>query len=140
MIGGPSHAALNAVLNGLSAVLIVLGWLSIKSGARDRHRTCMLSATAVSAIFLVSYIVRFLTSGTHRYPGAGTWKLIYFAILFSHMTLAVVTPYFVLRAIFLATRGRIDEHKRLVRWGYPIWLYVSVTGVIVYLLLYHPPG
>lgn len=140
MIGGPGHAAFNAGLNGLSAVLIGLGWIAIKAKDRDRHRALMLSATSVSAIFLISYVVRWMVSGTHRYPGAGIWKAIYLAVLFSHMALAVVTPWLVLRAIWLATRDRIDEHRRLVRYTFPIWMYVSITGVLVYVLLYHPPG
>ena len=140
LLGGANHAALNAVLNGLSAILIGLGWLSIRSGKRDTHRSFMLAATTVSAIFLVSYLARFASSGAHRYPGQGTWKVIYFAVLFSHMILAVATPPLVLRAIWLATRGRFADHARIVRFTFPIWMYVSVTGVIVYLLLYHPPG
>src|SRR4029079_3053001 len=103
-----------------------------KRGARDRHRACMLSATAVSAMFLVSYVIRFLATGTHRYPGTGTCTLVYLVTLFSHMALAMVTPVLVLRAIFLATRARLPEHRKVVRWAYPIWMYVSVTGVLVY--------
>ncbi len=139
-MGGAGHAAINAVLNGLSAVLIGLGGLSIRGGNRERHRGLMLAATTVSAIFLVSYLIRFALSGAHPYPGHGTWKAIYFTILFSHMILAVATPPLVLRAIWLATKGRFAEHVRIVRWTFPIWMYVSVTGVLVYLLLYHPPG
>jgi putative membrane protein len=140
MIDGAAHAALNASLNGLSAVLCAAGWLAIRRSARGSHRRLMLSATGVSAIFLVSYLARVALSGTHRYPGAGTWKAIYLAVLVSHMLLAVVTPPLILRAIWLATRDRVDEHRRVVRWAFPIWMYVSVTGVLVYLLLYHPPA
>ena len=140
MTGGASHAAINAALNGLSALLIVLGGLSIRAGARERHRRFMLAATTVSAIFLVSYLIRFALSGAHPYPGHGAWKAIYFSILFSHMILALATPPLVLRAIWLATKGRFEDHRRAVRYTFPIWLYVSVTGVLVYLLLYHPPG
>ncbi len=145
-MGGAQHAAFNASLNALSAILIGLGWWSIRArdrdqpGVRARHRRYMLSATAVSAIFLVSYLIRFALSGAHPYPGHGTWKAIYFSILFSHMLLAMATPPLVLRAIWLATKRRFDEHRRIVRYAFPIWMYVSVTGVLVYLLLYHPPG
>ena len=139
IVGGAAHAAVNAALNGLSAILIAIGWFSIRAGARDRHRALMLSATAVSAIFLVSYLVRFALSGAHRYPGTGAWKAIYLSVLISHMLLAIATPPLILRAIYLATRDRIGEHRRIVRWAFPIWLYVSLTGVLVYLLLYHPP-
>ena len=84
--------------------------------------------------------MRFAISGTHRYPGAGTWKAIYLTILVSHMLLAIATPPLILRAIWLALSARYAEHRRLVRYAFPIWMYVSVTGVLVYLLLYHPPG
>jgi putative membrane protein len=140
MLGGPGHAAFNASLNAISAVLIFLGWRMIKSGRRETHRAYMLSATGVSTLFLASYLLRWAVSGTHRYPGAGAWKLVYLALLFSHMALAVVTPVLVLRAIFLALRNRLPEHRRVVAWAFPIWMYVSVTGVLVYLMLYHPPG
>ena len=137
---GAQHAALNAGLNALSGVLCALGWLAIRRGARVPHRRLMLTATAVSAVFLVSYLLRVALSGTHRSPGGGAWKTIYLVILLSHMALAIATPPLILRAIWLATRERIDEHRRVVRWAFPIWMYVSVTGVIVYALLYHPPG
>jgi putative membrane protein len=140
LIGGAGHAALNAVLNGLSAICIALGWLAIRSGARDRHRRLMLTATAISALFLISYLLRFAASGTHYYPGHGAWKVLYLSLLGSHMLLAIVTPLLVLRAIWLAIGARFDEHRRIVRWAFPIWMYVSVTGVLVYVLLYHPPG
>lgn len=139
-VGSADHAALNAALNGTSAVLIFAAWRAIRGGDCRKHRTLMLSATAVSAAFLVSYLVRVAASGAHRYPGAGAWKALYFGILGTHMLLAAVTPFLVLRAIWLATRERIPEHRRLVRWAFPIWMYVSVTGVLVYVLLYHPPG
>jgi putative membrane protein len=139
VIDGADHALLNAGLNGLSGLLCGAGWLAIRRRARASHRRLMLSATGVSAVFLVSYLVRVALSGTHRYPGAGAWKAIYLAVLISHMLLAVVTPPLILRAIWLATRDRVEEHRQVVRWAFPIWMYVSVTGVLVYLLLYHPP-
>jgi putative membrane protein len=139
-LGGPSHAAFNASLNAASAVLIFTGWRMIKAGRRDAHRSCMLAATGVSTLFLASYLLRFAYSGTHYYPGAGVWKAIYLTLLFSHMALAVITPVLVLRAIWLATQARLPEHRRVVAWALPIWMYVSVTGVLVYWLLYHPPG
>jgi putative membrane protein len=139
-VGGPGHAAFNASLNAISAALIFIGWRMIKAGRRDQHRRFMLAATGVSTLFLASYLLRFAFSGTHRYPGTGTWKLIYLSLLFSHMALAIVTPVLVLRAIWLALGARLPEHRRVVAWALPIWMYVSVTGVLVYWLLYHPPG
>jgi len=94
----------------------------------------------VSCLFLVSYVTRVLISGTHKYPGEGVWKTIYLAILMSHMLLAILVPPLALRALFLAIKKRYAEHRRLVRYTWPIWMYVSVTGVLVYVLLYHPPG
>jgi uncharacterized membrane protein YozB (DUF420 family) len=133
-------AALNATLNALSAVLIFCAFFAIKRRNIRAHSALMLSAFSVSALFLVSYLTRVYLSGTHNYPGHGAWKVIYFSILFSHMALAVITPVLVIRAIYLARRERFAEHKRLVKYTFPIWAYVSVTGVMVYLLLYHPPG
>ena len=140
MIGGAAHAALNATLNGTSALLIGAGWWAIQKGRRTLHWRLMASATLVSALFLVSYLLRVYATGTHRYPGDGLWRAIYLGILGTHMLLAVATPPLVLRTIFLARRKRYEEHKRIVRFTLPIWMYVSVTGVVVYLLLYHPPG
>jgi putative membrane protein len=139
---GATLAAVNATLNGSAALLLVAGWRVIKSDrARRRlHGWIMGSAFATSVIFLASYLTRVYVSGTHRYPGGGAWKAIYLAILSSHMLLAVVTPPLAVWALMLAWRGRFDKHRRVVRWAFPIWLYVSVTGVAVYLLLYHPPG
>ena len=132
-------ASVNAVLNASSAVLIFLGWRAIRGGDRVRHRTLMLSALTVSALFLVGYLTRVLLSGTHRYPGHGALKAFYLALLGSHMVLAAATPPLVLTAVWLALKGRLETHKRVVRYALPIWLYVSVTGVLVYLMLYQLP-
>jgi putative membrane protein len=137
---GQTLAALNATLNGTSAVLLASGWLAIKSQQRRLHGWLMASAFVVSTLFLISYLTRVAVSGTHRYPGEGTWKTIYLSILISHMLLAVATPPLALRSLYLAWKKRFAEHRKVVRWTLPVWLYVSVTGVAVYLLLYHPPG
>ncbi len=137
---GDTLAGVNATLNGLSAVLIGSGYVAIKRHARNLHRIFMMSAFVVSAIFLCCYLTRVAISGTHRYPGSGAWKAIYLSILITHMILAVATPPLVIRSLYLASKQRFVEHKRLVRYTLPIWMYVSVTGVLVYLLLYHPPG
>ena len=100
----------------------------------------MAAATLVSAVFLVSYLLRVYLWGTHHYPGHGAWRSIYRVILSSHMLLAVFTPVLVIRTIFLAWKRRLPEHRRLTRITLPVWMYVSVTGVAVYWLLYHPPG
>lgn len=137
---GANLAFANACLNGTAAVLLTCGLVAIRSGHRRAHGWLMAGAFVVSTVFLVSYLTRVYVSGTHRYPGSGAWKGIYFGILGTHMLLAVVTPPLAIRALFLAWKRRFDEHKRIVRFTLPVWMYVSVTGVLVYVLLYHPPG
>jgi len=131
------HPALNAALNGTCFVFLVLGRMAIARGDEALHRKRMLTAFTASAVFLVSYLIRFATTGAHKYPGEGIDKTIYLVTLFSHMILAVVLVPLVFRALQLALRGRFPEHKRIVQFTWPIWMYVSVTGVIVYLMLYH---
>jgi uncharacterized membrane protein YozB (DUF420 family) len=131
------HPALNAVLNGSCAVLLVLGRIAIARREIDRHRKLMVAAFATSTVFLISYLIRFATTGSHKYPGDGLDKIFYLVVLFSHMVLAVVLVPLVLRALMFALRGQYDRHMRVVKWGWPIWMYVSVTGVIVYVMLYH---
>lgn len=131
------HPAINAALNATSAGLLVAGWRAIRAGDRERHRSLMLAALATSAVFLVSYIARFLSTGAHRYPGSGIDKYIYLTILFGHMILAVALVPLALRAVFLGLRGRFPEHRRVVRYAWPVWMTVSVSGVVVYLMLYH---
>jgi putative membrane protein len=137
---GGMLALCNAIMNGTSALLLLCGWIAIRAGRRDVHWKLMAGAFTVSCLFLVSYVARVLISGTHNYPGAGAWKAIYLAILLTHMLLAITVPPLALRTLFLARKKRYLEHRRLVRFTWPIWMYVSVTGVLVYVLLYHPPG
>lgn len=134
---GEALAAVNAGLNASSALLLGAGRLAISRGQAALHKRLMLSAFGVSVVFLISYLTRFALTGSHRYPGHGAAKLVYFCILFSHMTLAAATPPLAIRALQLALTGRIDAHKRIVRYAFPVWMYVSVTGVVVYLMLYH---
>ena len=137
---GDRLALLNACLNGSAGICLFAGWRAIKSGNRRLHGWMMASAFTISVLFLISYLTRVAISGTHRYPGAGAWKTIYLAILLTHMVLAVVTPPLAIRTLWLAVQKRFAEHRRIVRWTLPIWMYVSVTGVLVYVLLYHPPS
>lgn len=130
------HPALNALLNATSAVLLALGWRAIKRRQVGRHWRLMVSAFVASTVFLISYLLRFYLSGTHRYPGDGWDKVVYLAILFSHMVLAAAVVPLALRSLYLGARKRYDRHRRLARWTLPIWMYVSVTGVIIYLMLY----
>ncbi len=134
---GATLAMVNALLNGTSALLLLGGYVTIRRGRRDLHWRFMVGAFTVSCLFLVSYIVRVLVSGTHRYPGGGVWKAIYLAVLSSHMLLAMAVPPLALRTLYLAIYKRYGEHRKIVRFTWPIWMYVSVTGVLVYLMLYH---
>lgn len=129
-------ALLNAILNGISALLLVTGWILIRQGKQEPHRKVMLAAFGVSCLFLTSYATRFLLSGTHVYPPEAPGRALYLFVLATHVPLAALVPFFALRAIFLAVKQRFPEHRRLMRVGLPVWLYVSVTGVMVYGLLY----
>lgn len=131
------HPALNAILNGTSAVFVIAGGLAIRRRAIAFHRQCMKTAVVTSAVFLVSYLIRFATTGAHRYPHPGVDRTIYLLILGTHTLCAAIALPLVLRALWLALTGRYAAHRRIVRFAYPIWLYVSVTGVAVYFLLYH---
>jgi uncharacterized membrane protein YozB (DUF420 family) len=130
-------APLNACLNALSALLLLSGWRAIRAGDRERHRRRMLAAVACSALFLASYLTRFALTGVHRFPGGGALRAFYLALLASHTVLAALCLPLVLVTLGLALRGRLDRHRRLARVTFPVWLYVSVTGVLVYLMLYH---
>jgi len=131
------HPAINAVLNFTSFLFLVAGFRAIRGRRIETHRKRMLGAATVSAVFLVSYLIRFATTGAHKYPHIGWDRTLYFIVLFSHMVLAVAVLPMVLRTLFLGLRDRRPEHRRLARWTFPIWLYVSVTGVVVYVMLYH---
>ena len=127
---------LNAILNSASAVLLLIGHRFIKQGDRRRHRVTMLSAFATSSLFLVSYLTYHYFHGTQHFQGEGIVRVAYFLILGTHTILAAVVVPMVLIALNYGLKGRYDKHRRIARWTYPVWLYVSVTGVIVYLLLY----
>jgi len=128
---------LNATLNALSAALLVTGVRAIRRREVDLHWRCMLAATGTSALFLVFYLIRFSLTGTHRYPVPGATRILYLSILASHTLLAATVPFLVGRTLYLAARRRHAAHRRIARWTFPVWIYVSVTGVIVYLMLYH---
>ncbi len=133
-------APVNASLNLLSTSFLVAGFAFIRARNIPRHRLCMISAASASGLFLVFYVIRFSLTGTHAFAGEGTARVVYLAILFSHMVLAVVVLPLIIRLLFLAGRERFTEHARLARWTFPIWLYVSVTGLVVYAMLYHVYG
>jgi putative membrane protein len=127
---------LNALLNSTSAVLLLSGYTFIKLGRVKAHRTCQVSAFVTSTVFLVSYLTYHYFHGTTRFAGQGIARPVYFTILFTHTVLAIVVVPLVLITLYRAARGDFVKHRRVARWTFPIWLYVSVTGVVVYLMLY----
>ena len=137
---GDLLALVNAGLNATSAVALVTGFVFIRRRVVDRHKRAMLTAVGASGLFLVFYVARVLLTGTHEFAGEGVARAAYLAILFSHMTLAVAVVPLVLRLLYLAFHERFQEHARLARWVFPVWAYVSVTGLAVYVLLYQIYG
>ena len=128
--------ALNATLNGTSAVLIAIGRALIRRGRVLAHRSCMIAAVVTSSLFLISYLYYHWQVGSVRFQGQGWIRQVYFAILLSHTVLAAVVVPLVIVTLARGLRERFDRHKKIARWTYPIWLYVSVTGVVIYVMLY----
>lgn len=128
---------LNAILNSASAIFLIAGYSFIKSGRVHAHRNCQLSALFTSIIFLTSYLTYHFYHGATRFAGQGIVRPIYFTILFSHTILAVVIVPLILVTLYRAVRLDFVRHRRIARWTLPLWLYVSVTGVLVYVMLYH---
>lgn len=126
----------NAALNTLAATLLVMGWIFIRNHQVKAHRNCMLLAVAVSAAFLTCYLIYHYSEGSVKFPAYGFIRYVYFSILLTHTVLAAAVPFLVGITLYHAARGQLPKHKRIARWTLPIWLYVSVTGVIVYLMLY----
>ena len=131
-----SHAALNATLNGISAILLACGHVAIRRGKMVVHKRFMISAFAVSSVFLVSYLVYHYRVGHVVFQGQGWIRPVYFALLGTHTLLAVVIVPMILVTIRRAWLERFDRHRIIARWTLPLWFYVSVTGVIVYLMVY----
>lgn len=134
---GPTLATCNAGFNALSAVLLFTGWRAILNKRIARHRACMIAAFCVSVLFLASYLTRFYLTGVHPFPGQGWLRSVYFFILTTHTVLAAATPVLAIMALTLGLRGNLERHRKIGRIAFPIWMYVSVTGVAVYFLLYH---
>lgn len=137
---GQTLAAINAALNLTSTVLLLAGVRRIRRREVGKHRRCMIGAVTASALFLVLYLVRFSLTGTHAFEGPEMVRRIYLAVLFSHMILAAAVVPLVLRLLYLLKRRRFKAHRSLARWTFPIWLYVSLTGLFVYYMLYHAYG
>lgn len=131
------QAALNATLNGTSAILLAAGYAAIRSGKRDLHKKLMLSAFAVSCVFLISYVIYHVRiHQVIHFQGQGWIRPVYFTLLLSHTILAIVIVPLILITLRRAFLERFDKHRIIARWTLPLWFYVSVTGVIVYLLVY----
>ena len=129
-------STVNATLNGLSAVLLVAGYVLIRQQRVRQHRACMLGAFGTSSLFLISYLFYHAKVGSVPFTGEGAVRTLYFAILVSHIVLAALVVPLVIVTLVRALQERFDRHRRIARWTLPIWLYVSVTGVVVYLMLY----
>lgn len=127
---------LNATLNGIAAMLLVSGYAFIKRGRQRQHQWCMISALITSALFLVSYVIYHLNAGSRPFEGQGAIRLVYFAILITHVILAAAIVPLALVTASRGLRAQFHRHVRIARWTFPIWLYVSVTGVVIYLMLY----
>ncbi|HLA68714.1 MAG TPA: DUF420 domain-containing protein [Bacteroidota bacterium] len=128
---------LNAILNATAAILLLMGRRFIKRKEREKHRMCMLSAFGVSILFLISYLIYHYQHGSQPFQGTGWVRPVYFTILLSHTVLAAGLAPLVVLTLRRALRKEYERHQKLARWTYPIWLYVSVTGVVIYVMLYH---
>ena len=130
--------AVNASLNALSGILLLVGYTLIRSGRRDLHRRWMIAAFASSSLFLVTYVVYHAQVGSVRFTREGFVRPLYYGILITHVTLAAVVLPLAIVTLTRGLNGRFRQHRKIARWTFPIWLYVSVTGVLVYVLLYQP--
>ncbi|HEY1067622.1 MAG TPA: DUF420 domain-containing protein [Pirellulales bacterium] len=134
----------NAGMNSLATILLIVGLQLIKRRQETAHRNVMLAAFGASVIFLVTYLLyHYLLGGGVKYQGGQPWRTIYFFILGSHVILAMAVPVLALLAIYNGLKDRREQHRKIVKWAYPIWLYVSITGVVIYFMLYHfnaPPA
>jgi uncharacterized membrane protein YozB (DUF420 family) len=128
--------ALNATLNALATLFLVSGYVCIRRGRRELHKKLMLSALATSALFLTSYVTYHANAGSRPFPGVGTLRIVYFAILIPHVILAATVLPLALVTTLRGLRSQFDRHVRIARWTLPVWLYVSVTGVVIYFMLY----
>jgi putative membrane protein len=127
----------NATLNAVAGILLLAGFIFIRNRRVDAHRLCMLSAFGVSILFLISYLTYHYEVGDVRFQGTGWIRPVYFAMLISHIILAVAIVPLALVTLWRALSARFDAHRRIARWTWPIWMYVSVTGVLVYVMVYH---
>ena len=128
--------ALNATLNAIASVFLVAGYVLIRRGHRALHKRCMIGALTTSALFLASYTIYHLNAGSRPFPGEGAVRIVYFSILLTHVPLAAIILPLALTVTARGLLAQYDRHVRIARWTLPLWLYVSVTGILVYLMLY----
>lgn len=129
-------STVNAILNAISTILLITGYIQIKKQHRENHKKIMLGALAVSALFLTSYLIYHLYVGSVPYPYYDWTRPLYFIILVPHVILAALMTPFILLAVWFALHEKFDKHRRLARWVFPVWLFVSLSGVVVYVMLY----
>ena len=127
---------LNAALNAFAAAFLFAGYIFIRSGNKIAHRACMITAVSISGIFLVSYVIHRMHAPIFEFQGQGIIRVVYYAILVSHVILAIAIVPMVSLTVFNASKGHFNKHKKIARWTWPTWMYVSITGVIVYVMLY----
>jgi putative membrane protein len=128
--------ALNATLNTISTILLITGWVFIHRGERQKHKACMIAALITSGLFLTSYVIYHAQVGSVPFRGTGWIRTVYFSVLIPHVILAAAVVPPILITVSRGLSAKYDKHRRIARWTLPVWLYVSVTGVIVYLMLY----
>ncbi len=126
----------NASLNGLATVLLIVGYVCIRQRRIAAHRAAMIAAFATSVLFLISYLIYHAHAGSRPFPGRGSVRAVYFGILITHIVLAATIPPLAGVTLWRAYRRRFDRHMKIARWTLPLWLYVSITGIVVYLMLY----
>ncbi|MBK5294092.1 MAG: DUF420 domain-containing protein [Acidobacteriia bacterium] len=136
MISVTDLPALNATLNATSALLLVTGYILIRQGSREAHRKVMLGAFTASVLFLISYLIYHFQVGSVRFQKTGAIRTVYLTVLLTHTVLAALVPFLAIITLRRGLQARFDKHRRIARWTLPIWLYVSVTGVVVYWMLY----
>ncbi|MFN8415284.1 MAG: DUF420 domain-containing protein [Cytophagaceae bacterium] len=126
---------INALINSFTTLTLVLGFAAIRRGSQVWHKTFMLLSVGMGTMFLVSYVLYHLSNPSTPFGGQGAIRIVYYTLLISHIVLAAVVVFFVLKALYFAFNGDFANHKKTVKWAYPIWLYVSVTGVLVYIMI-----
>ncbi len=130
-------STLNALLNAVSATLLIAGYRYIKKGEQEKHKQFMVGALVVSALFLTSYLIYHYYVGSVPYPHHDWTRPVYFIILIPHVLLAGIMTPFILVAVWFALKTQFERHRKLVKWVWPVWIYVSLSGVVIYLMLYH---